>query len=237
MGSSWALTLQPQKRRRLENGATVSLANPTHVAQEAPTVPISSSLRHKLPNNHSGITSNGLSVNPSQQVGFVMSSGLIHATPTTCSTDPSGINTSRMQQSMQQSLVDLEAASHAFWLAQAENDQKKKGTGTTYDQHVRRYVEFWNKYQAELCLGNSHCFSIPSFPITAAKVAMFLQHKSTREKVSFEAKLDIISSSLMHNSSSQLMPGSQQTVAGSNVGKSSISGAISALEKYRLNHA
>ena len=33
------------------------------------------------------------------------------------------------------------------------------------------------------------------------------------------------------------MPGSQKTVTGSNVGKSSISGAISALEKYRLNHA
>ena len=33
------------------------------------------------------------------------------------------------------------------------------------------------------------------------------------------------------------MPGSQRTVAGSNVGKSSISGAISALEKYRLNRA
>jgi hypothetical protein len=29
--------------------------------------------------------------------------------------------------------------------------------------------------------------SIPSFPITAAKVAMFLQHKSTHEKVSFKA--------------------------------------------------
>jgi hypothetical protein len=33
------------------------------------------------------------------------------------------------------------------------------------------------------------------------------------------------------------MPGSQKTVAGSNVGKSSISGAISMLEKYWLNHA
>jgi hypothetical protein len=33
------------------------------------------------------------------------------------------------------------------------------------------------------------------------------------------------------------MPGSQKTVTGSNVGKSSISGAISALEKYRLNRA
>jgi hypothetical protein len=33
------------------------------------------------------------------------------------------------------------------------------------------------------------------------------------------------------------MPGSQKTVAGSNVCKSSISGAISVLEKYRLNRA
>jgi hypothetical protein len=33
----------------------------------------------------------------------------------------------------------------------------------------------------------------------------------------------------------QLMPGSQRMVTGSNVGKSSISGAISALEKFRLN--
>src|SRR5882762_10237148 len=33
------------------------------------------------------------------------------------------------------------------------------------------------------------------------------------------------------------MPGSQKTVTGSNVGKSSISGTLFALEKYRLNHA
>ena len=136
-------------------------------------IPIASSLRHKSPNNNMGVFSDSLSTNLTQQVGLAMSS--VHRSMASSGPDLNG---------MQQSLADLEAASHAFRLAQAESDQKKKGTGATYDRHVRRYNDFWDRYQAELCLGNPQRVSVPSFPITAAKVAMFLQHESTREKVS-----------------------------------------------------
>jgi hypothetical protein len=137
-------------------------------------IPIASSLRHKSPSNNLGVISDSLSMNLTQQVGLAMSS--VHRSMASSGPDLNG--------RMQQSLADLEAASHAFWLAQAESGQKKKGTGATYDQHVRRYNEFWDRYQAELCLGNPQRVSIPSFPIMAAKVAMFLQHESTCEKVS-----------------------------------------------------
>jgi hypothetical protein len=79
--------------------------------------------------------------------------------------------------------------SHAFRLSQAVKDQNRKGTGSTYDRHVRHYTEFWDQYQAELSVVSPSRASIPSFPIMAAKVAMFLQHESTREKVSFKAEL------------------------------------------------
>ena len=98
---------------------------------------------------------------------------------------------------MRQSLADLEAESHGFRLAQAEKDQKGKGTGATYDRHVRRYTEFWEAYQAKLCLANPLRVSLPSFPITAAKVSMFLQHETTREKVGFSVKPIFITPSLM----------------------------------------
>jgi hypothetical protein len=62
---------------------------------------------------------------------------------------------------------------------------------------------------------------------------MFLQHESTREKVGFNAEFVAARS---HNLHLQLMPGCQQALTGLNVGKSSISGAMSALKKYQLNH-
>jgi stalled ribosome alternative rescue factor ArfA len=99
---------------------------------------------------------------------------------------------------MRQSLADLKASLHAFRLAQAEKDQKGKGTGVTYDRHVRHYTEFWEAYQSKLCLADPLRASLPSFPITAAKVAMFLQHETTREKVGFVVK-PILVTSLMCN--------------------------------------
>jgi hypothetical protein len=90
---------------------------------------------------------------------------------------------------MQQSLVELDAMLHAFQLSQAAKDQNQKGMGSTCDRHVHHYTKFWDQYLAALSVVNLSCASIPSFPITAAKVAMFLQHESTWEKVSFKAEL------------------------------------------------
>ncbi|KIM80457.1 hypothetical protein PILCRDRAFT_89691 [Piloderma croceum F 1598] len=152
------LSSQPQKKRRLKNSTVIAFADPAHLTWEAPMIPIASSLRHKSPNNNMGVFSDSLSTNLTQQVGLAMSS--VHR-----SMASSGPDLNRMQQS----LADLEAASHAFWLAQAESNQKKKGMGATYDRHVCCYNDFWDQYQAELCLGNPQRVSIPSFPIMAAK--------------------------------------------------------------------
>jgi hypothetical protein len=200
----------PQKKSRLENGAVISFATPTHTLRAAPTISIASSLRQS-----SGIIPDGLSANLTQQVGFVMSSSPTSSSMAQLGSDADG---------MHQSLAELDAASHTFRLAQVENDHKRKGTGTTYDRHVRRYVQFWSQYQAELNLGNPLRVSVPWFPITVANASMFLQHESTREKVGFSAEFVAARS---HNLHLQLIPGSQRTVTCSNVGKSSIWGAIS----------
>ncbi|KAJ7858249.1 hypothetical protein B0H14DRAFT_2224631, partial [Mycena olivaceomarginata] len=61
---------------------------------------------------------------------------------------------------------------------------------------------------------NPRLVALPAMPIIAAKVVMFLQYETTREKKK---------------------RGSNETIAGSSVGKSQISQVISALESYRLN--
>ena len=176
------LTPYPQKKRQLEDGAVASSVTPSPV--ESSTVPIAFSLRHKPPNR----LDDSLSGNLTNQVGFVMSPapGLRVAVPTQTGSSTYTAPSSSDTHGMLQSLAELDAASHAFRLSQAVKDQNRKGTGSTYDRHVRRYTEFWDQYQAELSVVNPSRISIPSFPITAAKVAMFLQHESTREKVSFQ---------------------------------------------------
>ena len=85
---------------------------------------------------------------------------------------------------MQASLAALEADSHAARLAHAKREQSDKSTAGTYKRHVDRYEKWWIRYQAEQSASIDGWTPIPAFPITAAKVSMFLGHESTREKVS-----------------------------------------------------
>ena len=84
---------------------------------------------------------------------------------------------------MQASLAALEADSHAARLAHAKQEQSDKSTAGTYKRHVDRYEKWWIRYQAEQSASIKGWTPIPAFPITAAKVSMFLGHESTREKV------------------------------------------------------
>jgi len=84
---------------------------------------------------------------------------------------------------MQASLAALEADSHAARLAHAKREQSDKSTAGTYKRHVDRYEKWWIRYQAEQSTSIEGWTIIPAFPITAAKVSMFLGHESTREKV------------------------------------------------------
>lgn len=84
---------------------------------------------------------------------------------------------------MQASLAALEADSHAARLAHAKREQSDKSTAGTYKRHVDRYEKWWIRYQAEQTASIEGWTAIPAFPITPAKVSMFLGHESTREKV------------------------------------------------------
>jgi hypothetical protein len=87
------------------------------------------------------------------------------------------------------SYTALDAATHAFRLAQVQQDHESKGTGVSYSRHIRHYAEFWDSYQVECRQKNPGHISIPTFPVTAAKVAMFLQQESTREKVAISVPM------------------------------------------------
>lgn len=90
---------------------------------------------------------------------------------------------------MQASLALLEADSHAARLVRANNEQNDKSTGKTYQRHVDRFERWWTTYQADQTIKTPGRTSIPAFPITAAKVSMFLEYECNREKVVSSALL------------------------------------------------
>lgn len=84
---------------------------------------------------------------------------------------------------MQASLAALEAESQAARLAHAKQEQSDKSTAGTYQRHINRYEAWWEGFQEEKMKTIPGWTMIPAFPITAAKVGMFLGYESTREKV------------------------------------------------------
>jgi hypothetical protein len=81
------------------------------------------------------------------------------------------------------SLSRLEAESHAVRLRQSRAIQDDSQTGGTYARHVTRYQVWWESDQASRCAAEPGYTAIPPFPVTAAKVVMFLEYETTREKV------------------------------------------------------
>lgn len=77
----------------------------------------------------------------------------------------------------------LEEESHAIQLESQAKEQGDKATSKTYSRHVSRYQDWWNLSEATKISQNPRLVAIPALPITPAKVAMFLQYESTREKV------------------------------------------------------
>jgi len=65
-----------------------------------------------------------------------------------------------------------------------EREQSDKQTRRTYQRRYENYVRWWEASQAELEREDSTRRALPALPITAAKVARFLSHEMTREKVS-----------------------------------------------------
>jgi hypothetical protein len=76
----------------------------------------------------------------------------------------------------------LEADSHAVRLEMLKQERKDKTTKRIYDRGLETYCERWEQNQLKVIAGDAHRVAIPALPITAAKVAMFLQHEMSREK-------------------------------------------------------
>jgi hypothetical protein len=90
---------------------------------------------------------------------------------------------------LQASLATLEAETQAACLALTKQVQGDKSTGITYQRHVDSYEKWWLRYQAQRRDDDAKWTAIPAFPITASKVAEFLQYECTHEKVCFPLSL------------------------------------------------
>jgi hypothetical protein len=84
---------------------------------------------------------------------------------------------------LHRSLEILEANSHAVRLRCVQQVQGDKATGNTYEGRVKNYEKWWTRDQLRQQESDPSWTPIPPFPITPAKVVMFLEHEMTREKV------------------------------------------------------
>lgn len=96
---------------------------------------------------------------------------------------PPNLAASELLGGLAHSLAQLDADSHAVRLRQAQLEQEDKQTARTYRLAVESYIEWWGKYQMELVTKYPTRTAIPAFPVTAAKVVMFLDYETTRPKV------------------------------------------------------
>jgi hypothetical protein len=133
----------------------------------------------------------GMPINPDGDVTMVHDTTLLDdaaSRPILASRPKSNSNptVARQQSSlsgMALSLAKLDADSHAVRLKQAEIEQKDKQTARTYQLAVESYEKWWGSYQASLSANDASYTPIPAFPVTAAKVVMFLDYETMRPKV------------------------------------------------------
>ncbi|KAJ7312517.1 hypothetical protein DFH08DRAFT_1044630 [Mycena albidolilacea] len=92
-------------------------------------------------------------------------------------------------------------------------------TEPAYQRHLKNYLAWWANDQAARTTQDPTWKEVPSLPITATKVAWFLEYETTREKRKRKSA-----------------PDDSDTHAGTTVGRAGIQQAISALEHHRLNH-
>jgi hypothetical protein len=76
----------------------------------------------------------------------------------------------------------LEADSQAIHLEMVQKEQRDKMTKRLYDRSLENYCEWWEQQQVKIVASDANWIAILAFPITAAKVTMFLKYESTREK-------------------------------------------------------
>ncbi|KAJ7663771.1 hypothetical protein DFH06DRAFT_1128158 [Mycena polygramma] len=94
----------------------------------------------------------------------------------TVSLPQAGADASAMQHAMDA----LEARSHLIRQAVAAEEQSDKETAATYARQIRSYEAWWILSQARLLQDDAAHVVIPAFPITAAKVTVYLEYETTR---------------------------------------------------------
>lgn len=85
---------------------------------------------------------------------------------------------------MQDSLSAMVDETHVNRLSLREVMTAGKGTESAYLRHIKNYEKFMIADQAARVQQNPLWTSVPAHPITATKVATFLQYETTRTKVS-----------------------------------------------------
>ena len=83
------------------------------------------------------------------------------------------------------SLAQLKDEAHANRLAIQRQLVEGKGTEEAYRRHVRNYLAFWSGFQDQKVSEDPKWVRIPAHPIIGDKVAIFLQHETTRKKVRY----------------------------------------------------
>ena len=63
-------------------------------------------------------------------------------------------------------------------------DQAEKQTARNYTRHVENFIKWWELSDAERRAAQPELRPVPALPITAVKASFFLEHESTRMKVS-----------------------------------------------------
>lgn len=81
------------------------------------------------------------------------------------------------------SLMLLKCETHNVWLKIRQKEMEGKGTGKCYLHQVWNYRVWFEEEQLRIAASNPLWMVLPTFPITAAKVATFLHNKSMHEKV------------------------------------------------------
>ncbi|PPQ83415.1 hypothetical protein CVT24_005488 [Panaeolus cyanescens] len=124
------------------------------------------------------------------------------------------------------------------YLEREKEYSANKGTEVAYPCHLKNYEDWYTADQMQrqneglktglmLTLDSAH-------PITATKVALFLEYEQKQPKIFITIMITIISDDLLNLS--QRTAGGQDELPNTRVGTSSIKQAINALENYRLTH-
>jgi hypothetical protein len=134
---------------------------------------------------------------------------------------------------MERSMAAMEAHSQAIRQQVAADEQADKETANTYARQVSNYQVWWDLYQAGRLRDDPSLASIPAFPVIAAKVAIYLEHETTRPHVRAALIFLFILGSDILIQKRKRADGSDSTAT---LGVSHVKQVVSALEHWRFNN-